>query len=99
MGMERTVEFADGVPAWAELRRRWDAAALTVEMRMIDGQLALPGEEPADDWGEVRVGLPAGMVTLRRAPSGISFVIWGNSDEAMLAEWERLMAASGEPAG
>jgi hypothetical protein len=65
-------------------------------MRMIDGQLAFPDETPPDDWKELRVSTPAGMITLRRDDEGISLVIWGNADEKLRTVWEQMAGAIGE---
>lgn len=47
-------------------------------IRMADGQLTFPDEEPSPDWKELRIALPAGMVTIKRKPMGLSLVTWGN---------------------
>ncbi len=51
-----------------------------MQIRMIDGQLAFPDEEPPGDWKELRVASTLGMVTIRRHAGGVELVIWGNAD-------------------
>ena len=48
-----------------------------MQMRMIDGELALPDETPPDGWRELRVAAPEGMVTIRRAPGRIVLGTFG----------------------
>ena len=63
---------------------------------MIDGQLAFPDEEPPEGWAELRVGTPQGMVTIRREPSSVRLVTWGNADAAMIQAWNALAWAFAE---
>ena len=62
MGQERVVTFAGRIGA---RRGRASAELLTVlrlpgrSMRMIDGELAFPDEQPPESWAELRVGTPA----------------------------------------
>ena len=73
MGMEQTVAFeAVNVPAWDAVGVLLFGLGYSVQVRMIDGQLSLPDEQPPDDWRELRVGTPQGMVTLRRAGDRIT---------------------------
>ncbi len=51
---------------------------------MIDDELAFPNEEPPAEWRELRIGTPAGMVSMKREAGGIRLVVWGNADAAML---------------
>jgi hypothetical protein len=59
-------------------------------MRMIDGQLAFPDEEPPEGWRELRLAGPGGMVTLRRETDRLNLVIWGNAEAALLRFWNTL---------
>ena len=59
-------------------------------LRMADGQLTFPDEEPAPDWRELRLALPAGMVTIRRTARGVDLVTWGNISEALVRERDKL---------
>src|SRR4051812_36822821 len=80
MGLERTVPIPAGADlSWARLVARVPGARLM----MIDGLPAFPDEEPPLDWKELRVGTPAGMVTLRRAAEAVTVVVWENADEAL----------------
>ena len=88
MGMDQTVVFAaDRTPGWPALRDLLAARGVPAPLRMIDGELALPDEEPPPAWRELRVGMPMGMVTLRRTSRGIQLVTWGNADAEMRREW------------
>jgi hypothetical protein len=80
----------DRIPAWSALRDLLARRNLLPQLRMIDGELALPDEQPPDTWKELRVGTPLGMVTLRREPDGIRLVTWGNADAAMRQAWNAL---------
>jgi hypothetical protein len=99
MGMEQIVTFPEGrTPAWPAVAELLATHGFPVQMRMIDGQLAFPDEAPPDDWCELRLGTPHGMVTVRREPDRILCVTWGNADAAMLRGWNALtwaVAAAG----
>lgn len=91
MGMEQKVEFAPGAaPAWEALRDFLAGRGFPVLVRMIDGQLAFPDEAPPDDWRELRLGTPQGMVTMRRDSDALTFVTWGNADRPLLQAWNAL---------
>jgi len=91
MGMDQKVTFSpDRVPLWPQLRALLSARFFGPQLRMIDGELAFPDEEPALAWQELRVGTPSGMVTLRREPDGIRLVTWGNADDPMRRAWNAL---------
>jgi len=91
MGLERAVRFAAGaVPAWERVGELLTRAGFPVQMRMIDGQLAFPDEQPPASWAELRVGTPQGMVTVRREPDRVRLVTRGNADAAMLQAWDAL---------
>lgn len=86
MGMELRVTSAASVD-WRAARDLLAARGFSVQLRMIDGELAFPDEEPADTWRELRLGTPQGMVTVRREPQCLLFVTWGNADVAMQRAW------------
>jgi len=90
MGMTITVSFTDNPPAWADVARYLAEHGFTVGMRMIDGQLAFPDEEPPEAWKELRVATPGGMVTMHRKPDRIDLVIWGNADGSLRQGWHAL---------
>jgi hypothetical protein len=91
--MSQTIECPHGVPSWPTLRDRLAMRGFPSQMRMIDGQLAFPDEEPPADWRELRIGTPDGMVTVRREGNGVTVVTWGNADEAMQRAWNAVAAA------
>jgi len=89
MGLDRKVLLkSNPTPAWASWTTLLAQRQLSVQIRMIDGQLAFPDEIPDDTWQELRVGLPACMLTLRREPDGIRVVTWGNASPDALREWK-----------
>jgi hypothetical protein len=96
MGVEQSVTFANQVPSWPSVRDVLARVNYAVQMRMIDGQLAFPDEEPPVDWHEIRLGTPGGMITVRREPRRVVFVVWGNADPPMLRSRNALMWAFGE---
>lgn len=100
MGMERTIAYAGGsVPEWTELEAKLAEAGLTMNVRMIDGLPALIDEKPTAGWSEVRVSLPAGMITLRRDGANLRCVVWGNADDVLREQWETLSQACAELGG
>ena len=52
-----------------------------------------------DDWREMRLRTPQGMVTVRRDGERLSFVTWGNADAAMLQAWNAIVWAFAEAGG
>jgi hypothetical protein len=100
MGMDQTVSFAGkAAPTWAAVSDLLARRGFPVQTRMIDGQLAFPDEAPPDEWKELRLGTPQGMVTLRRAGDALVFVTWGNADAALRQAWNALTWAFAEAAG
>lgn len=92
MGMERVVAIT-GELNWTTIRDRLSAAGHSVQMRMIDNMPAFPDEEPEAGWQELRVSLGAGMITIRREPTQIRVVVWGNADSTTLAHQEAIATA------
>src|SRR5712672_169181 len=90
MGMEQTVTFSSPAPSWEAVRDHLASHGYRVQLRMIDGELALPDETPPHDWRELRVSTSAGMVTLRRDAEGVTLVIFGNADATMRQAWNAL---------
>ena len=100
MGMERIIELpAGGVPAWATIREQLHRVGEVAVLRMIDGLPAFPDEIPEPGWKELRVGLSAGMVTLRTAPQGLLCVVWGNADPSLRTSWDKLCWAAAAVGG
>jgi hypothetical protein len=96
MGMDLRVTFSGPEPAWEAVHRLLAENDIAVQMRMIDGQLSFPDEAPPEEWRELRVGTPAGMITLRREASSITCVIWGNADPSLRQVWNALAWALAE---
>jgi hypothetical protein len=97
VGMDQTVAFAaQRVPAWPTVRELLAATGYAVKVRMIDGELAFPDEEPPDAWRELRLAAPEGMVTVRRSAEGVTLVTWGNADAALRQAWNALTWAFAE---
>jgi len=100
VGMEQRVTF-DGraIPSWETVRNLLTSLGYSLQIRMIDGQLAFPDEQPSADWREFRVAAGGGMVTLRRTGDGITFVTWGNADTAQRQLWNAVTWAFAEAGG
>jgi hypothetical protein len=97
MGMEQKVAFgASGCPSWSAVEELLKRHSYPVQMRMIDGQLAFPDETAPDAWQELRLGTPAGMITVRRQGDAVLLVTWGNADQAMRLAWNALTWAFAE---
>jgi hypothetical protein len=95
--MEQLVTFEGGKePAWPEVQELLSGCGFAVQVRMIDGQLAFPDEIPPPAWGELRLGTPLGMVTVRREPGQVRVVTWGNADDALRRAWNALAWAFAE---
>jgi hypothetical protein len=99
MGLDLSVKFEATTPSWPAVRDLLTRWAYPVQMRMIDGQLAFPDEEPSADWRELRLGTPGGMVTVRRETDRITLVIWGNADASLLTGRNALALAFAEAGG
>jgi hypothetical protein len=100
MGMEQTVTFAGkSIPSYTAVRDFLSQRGFPVQMGMIDGQLAFPDELPQENWRELRLRTPQGMVTVRREVERLVFVTWGNADNAMLQAWHALVWAFAEVGG
>jgi hypothetical protein len=86
MGLDCTVRFPTGsVPGWDAIKGQLARLGEPAPLRMIDGLPAFPDESPEDGWRELRVGFPAGMVSLRHGGNTLTCVIWSNADAALLA--------------
>lgn len=97
MGMEHTVSYSDdAIRFWPRVTELLAQHDFPVQIRMIDGELALPDEMPNDSWKELRLGTPQGMLTLRRADKKIQVVTWGNADLPLRQAWNALAWAVAE---
>src|SRR5205085_523433 len=74
-------------PAWTAARDLLTARGFPIDIRMIDGQLAFPDEQPPEGWRELRFGTPGGMVTVRNEGDRFVLVTWGNADDALRQAW------------
>jgi hypothetical protein len=100
MGMEQIVSFASGtIPAYTSVRDFLGERGFPLQMGMIDGQLAFPDELPENNWRELRLRTPQGMVTVRREADRLVFVTWGNADAALSQAWNALVWAFAEVGG
>ena len=100
MGMEQTVIYSGKpIPAYATVRDFLGQHGFPLQMGMIDGQLAFPDEMPEENWRELRLHTPQGMVTVRREADRLRFVTWGNADAAMIQAWNALVWAFAEVGG
>jgi len=92
--MDQKIVFAaDRMPPWPLIAQELADRGCAIQMRMIDGELALPDDTPSAGWRELRVGTRPGMITLRRDPDGIAVVTWGNADEALREAWQTIAGA------
>jgi hypothetical protein len=98
MGQQIAVKVARE-PEWPIIRDSLAKAGEQAVVRMIDGLPAFPDEVPEPGWGELRLGMNGGMVSLRRSAGEILCVVWGNADEALLKSWRACAAAVAEAAG
>jgi hypothetical protein len=97
--MDQTVSFTGPPPSWGAVRDLLAGYGYSVQMRMIDSQLAFPDEAPPEGWRELRVGTLDGMVTVRREPGQMVLVVWGNADAALRQAWNALAWALAEVGG
>jgi hypothetical protein len=90
MGVELSVTFAAGPPGWPAVAEVLAKHGSPVQMRMIDGELAFPDEQPPEGWREIRVAAGGAMVTIRRGDQEVRLVAWGNADDAQRRLWHLL---------
>ena len=97
MGMEQTVTFpASSPPSWSAARDLLASRGLRMQVRMIDGELAFPDEEPPENWRELRVATAKGMITAKREGDRLLLVVWGNADAELIQLWNALAWAFAE---
>jgi hypothetical protein len=80
-----------GLPALAELLANLERAGLPSSLIMVDNQLVSPKIPPPSTWRDVRLKTPAGTVTLKRDPSGVTVTIFGNADPALVAAQDTIV--------
>jgi hypothetical protein len=98
--MEQMIALPGNAKArWLAVRDLLSARGLAVQLRMFDGQLALPEELPPDEWTELRIGTEQGMITVRREPSRLRIVTWGNAGPAMREAWNAVTWAFAQATG
>lgn len=95
MGVEREVALPGGVPPWSAVMARLSG----VQMRMIDGALAAPDEEPDDGWRELRVARDGEMIAVRRGEGGVVLVGWADPSPARQKLTDDLARAFAEASG
>jgi hypothetical protein len=90
--MEQTITFPVGSPpSWLVVRDLLASRGFPVQVRMIDGELAFPDDEPSESWRELRLSSPEGrMVTVRREQDRLVLVVWGNADAQLVQVWNAL---------
>lgn len=94
MGLDRRITFSKTqAPSWPAIKQRLADRGMDCQLRMIDGALSFPDETPPEDWRELRLGTPGGMVTLRREPDGMRLVIWGNAEPGLLSTRDAIAGA------
>jgi len=98
MGMVQTVTFPAGTPvSWPATRDLLASHRFAVQVSMIDGELAFPDEEPPENWRELRLATPEGMVvTARRERDQLVLVVWGNADAGLVQAWNAITWAFAE---
>jgi hypothetical protein len=65
------------------LLERLAASGLPSTLAMVDNVLQGPGATPPAVWRDVRLRTPAGVVTLRRVPSGVAVIVFGNAEDPL----------------
>jgi hypothetical protein len=98
MGMEQAVTFNHGnPPLWPAAQNLLASHKFPIQVRMIDGELAFPDEQPSEDWRELRLGTAEGaMVTVRRESDRVVLMVWGNADARLVLAWNALTWAFAE---
>jgi hypothetical protein len=98
MGLDQRVVLPEGQsPSWPAVRELLVSRGCVLQIRMIDGELAFPDEEPADQWRELRLATQAGQpITVKRDASAVQLVVWGNADRTLIQAWNALAWAFAE---
>jgi hypothetical protein len=82
MGLEIVVPRA-GSCSLSVVVERLAAVGLPSLVAMVDNVLQAPGAAPPAEWRDARLRTPAGVVTLRRTPTGVAVVVFGNAAPAL----------------
>lgn len=98
MGMQHEISYTGDPPTWTAIRGKLIEVGESPQMRMIDGELALPDEEPPESWQELRIKLNGGMVTLSRSAGKCWCTTWGNADANLRLSWDQLTWATADAA-
>lgn len=98
MGLDQRVVLPAGrSPSWPAVRELLAARGCGLQIRMIDGELAFPDEEPSDQWRELRLATQDGQpITVKRDASAVQLVVWGNADRELIQAWNALTWAFAE---
>jgi hypothetical protein len=92
MGLSKLVARRD-TPSLAALLDDLAKAGLPSTILMVDNQLVSQKLPPPASWRDVRLKTPAGTVSLKRDPQGISVTVFGNADPALVAAQETIIKA------
>jgi hypothetical protein len=86
MGREIAVQIDEpaGV-TWPAIRQTLLDHGVKAELRMADGELTYPADDPPESWREIRVSFEKRMVTVQRRENVIALVTWGDADLETLA--------------
>jgi hypothetical protein len=86
MGMTQIVRFpSKQTPPWPVVRELLARRSFLLQIRMIDGELAFPDEEPSETWRELRVATQDGQaIAVKRATDHVELVVWGNADQTLM---------------
>jgi hypothetical protein len=86
MGMTQIVRFpSKQTPPWPVVRELLAKRKFFLQIRMIDGELAFPDEEPSESWRELRVATQDGQaIAVKRGGEQVELVVWGNADQTLI---------------
>src|SRR5262245_61861514 len=91
MGQDTVVTGARPLPeVWAALSAE---GGMTCQIVMVDGQLVGPQRPPPAAWNEIRLRVPAGVVTLRKTGTDVAVVVFGNAGEDLVRARDEIARA------
>lgn len=96
MGME--VSLPGNHWTWPQIQNAMRSFDPPAVLKMADGLLVFPDEEPQPDWKELRLGFPSGMITLRRESGALKLVTWGQISPELEGARSRLQQLLSQPA-